>query len=121
MDLELMHHYTVNVYLTLSRSPIEQLLWRDDVVMLALGCDYVTHALLAVSAVHLALNRSDRRDQCLAAAFSHHSLALEAAKPLLADMKVVDARNLFLFSSLTIYFGEFAVNRRYSATPADLQ
>jgi hypothetical protein len=105
LDLQLMHHYSTTVYATLTCDVSIQLAWRDSVVQLSLECDYMMRTLLAVSAIHLAKLHPENRDLYLSTAFKHHDIALESAMPLLSDPQQVDARNLFVFSSLTIFFG----------------
>jgi len=123
LNLELMHHYTSHAYATFTCDPALQLVWRDAVVQTALGCDFLVRSLLAVSAVHLAKVRPEKKDVYLSTAFEYHAAASHAAAALMSDLQDGDTMNLFLFSSLTIFFGWFilAPSRRYGsrATEAD--
>jgi hypothetical protein len=106
LDLELMHHYSTTVYATLTCKTPLQYIWRDSVVRLALKCDYLMKTLLAVSAVHLAKLRPESQESYFSTAFQYHTAALQSAAPFLSHVKEVDdAWNLFIFSSLTIFFG----------------
>ncbi|KAJ4285983.1 hypothetical protein N0V88_008170 [Collariella sp. IMI 366227] len=62
LELELLHNFTTKTYKTLTTDPSVWEFWRDDVVQLGLSCDYIMRAVLAVSALHLAYHRPERRD-----------------------------------------------------------
>ncbi|KAL2752739.1 hypothetical protein ACRALDRAFT_1072597 [Sodiomyces alcalophilus JCM 7366] len=105
LDLELMHNFTSFTYATLSSDATVRDMFRTSVVRMALDCDYVMRSLLAVSALHLAHFRPDRREKLyVARACMHHRAASQSAVPLLLHLKREDCENLYLFSILTIYF-----------------
>lgn len=108
LDLELMHNYTVTTYATLSSDPLIRQLWKVTVPRIGLGCDYVMRSVLAVSALHIAFHRPDARDRFISKALLHHQLASRKAMRLMATVTPETAENLYLFSVLTIYVGEFS-------------
>jgi glycine cleavage system H lipoate-binding protein len=80
--------------------------YRTTVVQVGLSCDYIMRALLAVSSIHLAHNREHKRDHYEAVAISHHQAASQVAIPLIGNVTPQNAQMLFVFSALTIYYGE---------------
>ncbi|KAF2182926.1 hypothetical protein K469DRAFT_751817 [Zopfia rhizophila CBS 207.26] len=102
-DLELMHHYTTSAYATLSCEPVLRNLWRGPVVELAFTCDYVMRTILAVSALHLAHHRPEKKDFYVSIALTYHQIASRQALGLLSDVAKEDVVKLFMFSSLTIF------------------
>lgn len=106
-----MHYYSTVVYADFTCDTSLHPIWQHLVVRLALRSDYLLKTVLAVSALHRA-RRVDAgsRDLYISTAYSYHQTALQSAKSLMSDaspLKDDDAVNLFLFSSLTIYFGSY--------------
>ncbi|KAL2256889.1 hypothetical protein VTK26DRAFT_965 [Humicola hyalothermophila] len=107
LELELLHNFTTKTYTTLTADPCLWDFWRGDVVQLGLRCDYIMRAVLAVSALHLAYHRPDRRDFYSAQSILLHRKASHSAMRAMAagtDMDIDTATNLFLFSMLTMFF-----------------
>ncbi|KXX74111.1 hypothetical protein MMYC01_209466 [Madurella mycetomatis] len=97
----------IKTYSTLTADPSLWDFWRDDVVRLGLSRDYIMRAVLAVSALHLAYHRPDRRDFYTAQGILLHQKASRSAMRCMAagkDMDKDEAASLFLFSMLTIFF-----------------
>ena len=109
LELELLHNFTTKTYTTLTTDSSVWSFWRDDVVQLGLTCDYIMRAVLAVSALHLASQRPDRRDFYVAEGILLHQKASRAAMHVMAtEGDKIDkdqGANLFLFSMLTLFFG----------------
>lgn len=108
IELELLHNFTTKTYTTLTADPCLWEFWRDDVVQLGLGCDYIMRAVLAVSALHLAYHRPARRDFYSAQSILLHQKASHSAMRAMAAGSEINkdtAANLFLFSMLTMFFG----------------
>lgn len=109
LELELLHNFTTHTYSTLAADPGICDFWRVTVVQLGLKCDYIMRAVLAISALHLAHHRPDRRDYYLAKGVLFHERASRSASSFFNSpygiSNLDDAANLFLFSMLTLYFG----------------
>lgn len=103
-DMELMHHYMISTCYTLSRSPAVQTVWRDEAPRVGFTMPAVLHAMLAVSALHLARSDPSRRASCIAHAHMHHTTAVRAVTPNLQSLASDNAVGLFLFSSLICMF-----------------
>ncbi|KAK0724205.1 hypothetical protein B0H67DRAFT_597958 [Lasiosphaeris hirsuta] len=119
LELELLHNFTTHTYATLAADPAICAFWREVVVSIGLaGCPYITRTILAISALHLAHRRPDRRAHYTTHALLLHRAASRGATALMGSgggggggrsggiASLDDAVNLFLFSMLTIYFGK---------------
>ncbi|KAI0110937.1 hypothetical protein GGR51DRAFT_510571 [Nemania sp. FL0031] len=109
--LELLHNYTTSTYATLSESPALRDFYRITAVQLGLKCDYVMRALLAISSLQLAYYRPHMREHYQSVAMHHHQIASRVAINLMQDVNPSTAENLFLFSTLTIFYA-FGCPRR---------
>ncbi|KAL2023299.1 hypothetical protein VTK56DRAFT_3037 [Thermocarpiscus australiensis] len=109
LELELLHNFTTNTYSTLTADGSLWTFWRDDVVQLGVRSDhdYIMRAVLAISALHLAYHRPDRRDFYTAQGILLHQRASRSAMRFMVADKEMDkdqAASLFLFSMLTMFF-----------------
>lgn len=104
-DLELMHNFTVSTSATLSINPHLRDMWRVSVVQISLECDYVLRCILALSAMHLAHNRPEKRDYYISQGFLHHQIASKAVMAEISNVTKENVRSLHLFSILTMFFG----------------
>ncbi|RYP09489.1 hypothetical protein DL764_001268 [Monosporascus ibericus] len=103
-DLELLHNFTTATYATLSENHILREFYRSTSVQLGLGCSYIMRVVLAVSGLHLAHYRPQKRDYYQALAITHHRIASRDAMGLMNEVTLETAHSLFLFSVFTIYF-----------------
>ncbi|KAJ0122131.1 hypothetical protein J7T55_002643 [Diaporthe amygdali] len=102
--MELLHHYTASTALTLSSTAEVREVWQNRVPRLALHADYVLHALLALSALHLAQIRPESRQSYWATGVHLYQEALGKAQ---AEMEHVTAKNcteLYIFSTMTCFY-----------------
>ncbi|KAL2151751.1 hypothetical protein VTH82DRAFT_6849 [Thermothelomyces myriococcoides] len=107
LELELLHNFTTKTYATLTADSCLWEFWRDDVVQLGLREDYIMRAVLAVSALHLAYHRPDRRDFYVEEGILLHQKASRSAMRVMAAADKIDkdqAATLFVFSMLTMFF-----------------
>ncbi|KAJ5278652.1 C6 transcription factor [Penicillium angulare] len=103
-DMELFHHYMISTCYTLSRTPVVQAVWRDEAPQVGFTMPAVMHAMLAVSALHLARCDPSRRESCITQAHMHHELAMCMVTPNMPSLASDNGPGLFLFSSLTCIF-----------------
>ncbi|KAI1306677.1 hypothetical protein F5Y03DRAFT_394517 [Xylaria venustula] len=109
--LELLYNYTTSTYATLSESPVMRDFYRITVVQVALECDYVMRSLLAVSSLQLAYYRPHMREHYRSTAVHHHEIASRIASNIIQDLNATMVGNLFLFSTLTVFYA-FGCPRR---------
>lgn len=105
-DLELLHHWVTCTSLTLppSREGAGSL-WGTDVPKLALKNHFLMHALLAVSAFHLAFLRPTQRGYYHIQASQHQNLAIEGTRAALTGLTAEASHSLFATSSLLLFSG----------------
>ena len=107
-DSKLLDHFVTYTGPTLTYSTSLRTFWKQPIVRCAERCDYVRHAVLAVTAIHLAYEESTTREQYLLYGIQHQQQAMQPAIKLLGSEASWDLDtpiNLFLFSILTVYFG----------------
>lgn len=80
VDLELLHNYSTRTYATLSDSLILRDFYRIPAVEYGLRHDYIMHALLTVSACHMAHYRAEQRNYYQGLAVSYHQTATKSAR-----------------------------------------
>ncbi|KAH8668688.1 hypothetical protein BX600DRAFT_261678 [Xylariales sp. PMI_506] len=95
-QLKLMHHWYDQAYLTmaLDESQTRSTLWNRVVPMLATDHPFLMHGLLAVSAAHIAHNRTDLRDSYLPVARRHYGLGLQLFEDLGAPESPAEVQSL---------------------------
>ncbi|XRM37207.1 hypothetical protein ABZX51_000693 [Aspergillus tubingensis] len=102
-DLELLHHYSTSTAYTFSFHPVIQTLWRIEVPQIAFKAPYTLRAILAVSALHLAVLRPEKQEQYISQASYHHEASLKLATPEIANITYDNCTPLFLFSALSSF------------------
>ncbi|KAK5658627.1 hypothetical protein OQA88_2020 [Cercophora sp. LCS_1] len=120
--MELMHHYSTVVYATFTCDPIIQPMFQARVARVALKCDYLLKTILAITALHMARSKSDKKEKdiYLATALDYYQNALQQATPLLLNLQEGDEEvlNLYFFSSFTIIY-VLGSPPQETPTPAD--
>lgn len=74
----------------------------------AVSCGFIMRTLLAVSGMHIAQYRPEHKNYYISHAVAHHKAASRTAISLMAELLPQHQENLWIFSVLTIYFGEFS-------------
>jgi hypothetical protein len=100
-DLELLHNFSTSTCYTITRVPEIRNIWRISVPQLAFSHDFVMHAILALSALHLARYRPDKVDFHVSQAVSHYQAALGVATSILLHVNEENCSALHIFSSVT--------------------
>ncbi|KAK1853984.1 C6 finger domain-containing protein [Colletotrichum chrysophilum] len=95
-DMELQHHYMTSDDLC----PGDFRLWREKVPRLAFSNHCVLHLLLAVSALHLARQRSDEAARFELIADGHYSIGLRQIMDILPNLNTENAGALYIASTL---------------------
>ncbi|KAJ5676166.1 C6 transcription factor [Penicillium macrosclerotiorum] len=103
-DMELLHHYMISTCYTISRTPAIQAIWRDEAPRIGFRMPAALHAILAISALHLARSDPSRKASCIAQAHIHHDTALRLVTPNMSLLAEGNGPGLFLVTSLTCIF-----------------
>jgi hypothetical protein len=97
-DMALWHHFIKSTAATLSNR------WGEELPQLALNCDYLLHAILAVAALHIAYLHPDGQDKYSQLANHHQDLAFPAMNRVMANVTPENANQLFAASTLVLVF-----------------
>jgi hypothetical protein len=97
-----MHNYITATSFTLSANTTVKEVWRLEIPKLAFRWDFVMRALLAISALHLAHFKQDKRDYYNSYALFQHDLGLREVRSLLLNINDENCSALFIFSTLHI-------------------
>lgn len=114
VDLELIHNFITFTHSTLSNDAAVRQMFRTSAMRMALECELLMRAILAVSALHLAHFRRDKRHFYINIGMQHHQLASRLAVSIMnntSSLSLEDCENLHLFSALTLFFGKTACLR----------
>ncbi|KAF2188980.1 hypothetical protein K469DRAFT_626772 [Zopfia rhizophila CBS 207.26] len=99
-DLELMHHWSTNAYLTLSERDDIRYMWQITAPRQAITHQFLMHEILAYSALHLAFLYADQRRSYYALGTHHQNLAIRNMRAILPNMSADNAPALFAVSVL---------------------
>ena len=83
LDLELLHNFSTSTCYTLHSDPALKTLWRINVPQLGFQYDFVMRGLLALSALHMAYYKPERRDLYVAHAKLQNQAGLRAVAAML--------------------------------------
>ncbi|KAF8857555.1 hypothetical protein BDZ45DRAFT_674606 [Acephala macrosclerotiorum] len=104
IDLELLHNYVTSTAFTLHTDPAMKTMWRINVPQLGFQNDFVMRGILALSALHMARYKPERRDFYMSQAIIQHQAGLRMTTGLLASITKENCSAIYLFSGLTLYF-----------------
>lgn len=82
-----MIHFTTHTYLTLAANESAQKMWRDMVPQFAHQYDFLRHALLACTALHMAHLNSVRERELLIKAGTHQDHAMPLFRVSISSLK----------------------------------
>jgi hypothetical protein len=104
LDLELLHNFSTSTCYTLHSDPALKTLWRINVPQLGFQYDFVMRGILALSALHLAYYRPEKRDLFIAQAKAQTQAGLRAATSMLMNITQENCSAVWIFSALTCIF-----------------
>jgi hypothetical protein len=104
--LELMHHYLTSTSITLEQPGKNGQMWRNVAPVQALNNEFLMHAVLGVSALHIVHLRgsSDTRQEYIARARTHQQEALTHFRSTVRNITPGNSTAAALFSSLLLIF-----------------
>jgi hypothetical protein len=110
LDLELLHHYNISTYLTLSSDPVMRNYFLVNVPQVGFSHPYVLYSILALAASHLAHFRPESRQYYFAEAAARHTAATSLATPLLSNITANNSVPMYCFSILTMFISFASLN-----------
>jgi len=103
LDLELIHYYSTQTYMTMTSKLTAHLVWRDVIFREGLKHSFLLHALMATAALHKATHHaedSEKHAAYIKVAFSYQNAALAGYIPALSSPSEDNAVALFTLSAL---------------------
>ena len=103
LDLELIHYYSTQTYMTMTSKLTAHLVWRDVIFQEGLRHSFLLHALMATAALHKATHHAEDTEKHTAyikVAFSYQNAALAGYIPALSNPSQDNAIALFTLSAL---------------------
>lgn len=103
LDLELIHYYSTQTYMTMTSKLTAHLVWRDVIFKEALKHNFLLHALMATAALHKATNHAEDSEihvSYVKTAFQYQNAALAGYIPALSHPTEDNAIALFTLSAL---------------------
>ncbi|KAJ6447299.1 Mir1 [Purpureocillium lavendulum] len=104
IDQKLLHHYTTATYLTLVDRHGTEAIWRDAMAALARQHDFLMHALLACSALHLAHLVPAEQKRYLMRAQSHQDSAMPLFRRAITNVTEDNCHAVLAFAHLLVVY-----------------
>ncbi|PYH30701.1 Zn(II)2Cys6 transcription factor domain-containing protein [Aspergillus neoniger CBS 115656] len=105
-DLELMMQWCNSTHKSVSRGEHTDHIWRFRASEEAIAHPFLMHGLLALSSLHIARTKHDtqQRPIYLSTAVAHQAQALALFRERLSDINSSNARAMFAFASVVVYY-----------------
>lgn len=103
-DLELLHNYSTSTAYTISNVTDMQSFYRVNVPQLGFSHPFVLHAIMALSARHLAHFRVSKRASYIAKADHHWEIGLRTASALIPTVNDDNAPALYIFAVFSCFY-----------------
>jgi len=104
LHLELLHNFSTSTCNTLHSDLALKTLWRINVPQLGFQYDFVMRGVLALSALHLAHFKSEKRDFFISQAKLQNQAGLLAVAAMLPNITNENCSAIYIFSALTCIF-----------------
>ena len=101
-SLELLHHYSVSVSLTIASKDKNWTLCQVTVPQLAVQCSFVMNGILTVSALHLAASQSKRQRELITKGSVNENQALPSFREIMPNIDEENCHAVFAFSGLVL-------------------
>ncbi|CAG8903249.1 unnamed protein product [Penicillium egyptiacum] len=106
-DLQLLHHYTIGTYQTMTTGPDLQTIWQKNLVQWGIEFPYILHLILALSALHLAHEQPDLQEQYIQQADNHFSFGVRSVTSVFTELNADNCQRVYMSAVMIcfIYFG----------------
>ncbi|KAL7783450.1 hypothetical protein V8C37DRAFT_397117 [Trichoderma ceciliae] len=104
IHLELLHNFTTLTSQTLSGDPVLKNLWRINVPKVGFAHDFVMRSIFALSALHMSLFATDKREFYLNIARSEHGAALREISSVLSHVTAENCSAIYIAATLTFLY-----------------
>jgi hypothetical protein len=103
-DLELLHHFSTAVYLTLSNGPAIRTMWQIALPKQAIAHPYLMHSILGISALHIVHSSPKSNERYRKAALHHQDTAVATLRHLLPQVTSENCDAICASATLTALF-----------------
>jgi hypothetical protein len=103
-DIELLHQYMTATFCDLAGSLSMETFWRSNVLQIGFAHNFVLHFPLALSALHLAYLRPDRREHYVTQAGHHFSIGLREVTKILPRIDVDNCQALYISAVFVCFY-----------------
>ncbi|CAP97064.1 hypothetical protein EN45_083310 [Penicillium chrysogenum] len=106
-DLQLLHHYTIDTYQTMTSSPDLQTMWQKTLVQWGIEFPYILHLILALSALHLAHEQPYLQEKYIQQADVHFSFGVRSVTSVFSELNADNCQRVYMSAVMIcfIYFG----------------
>lgn len=103
-DLELLHNYTTHTATTLHTDHTARILFQITVPQLGFEHEFVMRGVLAISALHLARFKPEKRDFYMSLAVRHQEIGLRTATSIIPSITEENCSAVYIFSTMAFFF-----------------
>lgn len=103
-DLELLHHWTVSTSINIYKTPGINSFWQTTVPQIGFQHPFVAHAILGLSALHLAYQDGSQKTACFIEATQHHEVAVAGFHECIANLTDEKSEALLAWSMLNLFY-----------------
>lgn len=106
-DLQLFHHYAIETYRTMTSDGDENHVWQKYLVEWGIEFPSILHLILALSALHLAHEQPNLRDQYFQQADDHFTFGIRSVTSVLSELNAENCQKIYMSAIMIcfIYFG----------------
>lgn len=125
LDLELMHHWTTRVALTMSHQKDVLEVWQTHAPRIALKYDFLLHVLLSAAAFHLIHDRyrdakgTEEYQRCMTVGVSHQTKAITASKHAMENITRENCHAVTGFAIILVYSAYMAPEESHPSRGLD--
>jgi Fungal specific transcription factor domain len=98
--MELLHHFCMVTFETLTPEPAQQEVWQSTAIKLGFSFPFLMHEILAIAALHLAHCRPERQDHYYTKATELQNHALNGFNAIRENVGASNCEAIMLFASL---------------------
>lgn len=99
-----MHFYSISTCFSLSKQPQVQYLWQRTIPQIAFSHTFLLDGLLAITSLHLTLERPEQRDIYISMANHYHAKAIPQFRVAIGRVNQQNCEACFAFSIVLVVF-----------------
>ncbi|KAJ5032916.1 uncharacterized protein L3040_009505 [Drepanopeziza brunnea f. sp. 'multigermtubi'] len=104
IDLELLHNFVTSTAFTIHTDPTMKIAWQINMPQVGFQYDFVMRGILALSALHMAHYKPEKRDFYIQQAMLQHQIGLRIASEVLSNVSSENCTGVYAFSTLAVLY-----------------